>query len=93
MAAGLCSFIGFGLLEYWFVKTAPHAPYQGATHAIKWPAMTIYLTDAQQLETDTLFWGACCCCSQRSQPTCGSSCIQIRTLANSKQANVQVDLT
>lgn len=57
IAAGLCSFIGFGLLEYWFVKTAPHTPYPGATHAIKWRAMTIYLTDAQQLETDTLFWG------------------------------------
>jgi hypothetical protein len=55
--AGACSFLGFALLEYWFVKTASQTPYLAATHAIKWRATTIYLTDAQQLETDTLFWG------------------------------------
>jgi hypothetical protein len=57
MAAGLCSFAGFGALEYWFVKTAPQTPYSGGAHAIKWNAATIYLADAQQLETDCLFWG------------------------------------
>jgi len=47
----------FGFLEYWFFKTASNTPVSGATHAIKWHAKTIYLTDAQQLETDALFWG------------------------------------
>jgi hypothetical protein len=57
VVAAICSLLSFGLLEYWFFKTAPTAPVPGATHAIKWRAKTIYLTDAQQLETDTLFWG------------------------------------
>jgi hypothetical protein len=52
------SLLSFGLLEFWFLRTAPSNPGSGAIHAIKWHgASTVYLTDAQQLETDTLFWG------------------------------------
>jgi hypothetical protein len=57
VAAGICSFVCFAILEYWFVTTAPNTPVSGATHAIKWRTATIYLTDAQQLATDSLFWG------------------------------------
>jgi hypothetical protein len=57
VAAAICSLLSFGLLEYWFVKTAPTNPVFGATHAIKWSAATVYLTDAQQFEASTLFWG------------------------------------
>jgi hypothetical protein len=56
VAAAICSLLSFGSLEYWFFKTAPTAPVSSAPHAIKWSKATIYLTDAQQRETDTLFW-------------------------------------
>jgi hypothetical protein len=57
VAAAICSLLSFGFLEYWFFRTASSTPVSGATHAIKWHAKTIYLTESQQLETDTLFWG------------------------------------
>jgi hypothetical protein len=55
--AGVSSLLSFGALEYWFSKTTSIAPVLGAAHAIKWHAKTVYLTEAQQFETDTLFWG------------------------------------
>jgi len=55
--AGVSSLVSFGLLEYWFLRTATATPSLGATHAIKWHGATVYLTAAQQLETDALFWG------------------------------------
>jgi hypothetical protein len=55
--AALSSLLSFGLLEFWVLKTAPSNPGSGAIHAIKWHGATVYLTDTQQLETDTLFWG------------------------------------
>lgn len=55
--AALLSLLSFGVLEIWFLKTAPSNPGSGAIHAIRWHGATVYLTDAQQLETDTLFWG------------------------------------
>ena len=45
------------LLEVWFLKTAPANPVFGGIHAIKWHGTIVYLTDAQQLQIDTLFWG------------------------------------
>jgi hypothetical protein len=57
VVAAICSLLSFGFLEYWFLKTAPTNPVSGANHAIKWHTTTIYLTNAQQLETDVLFWG------------------------------------
>ncbi|MGO8913027.1 MAG: hypothetical protein ACLQDM_27395 [Bradyrhizobium sp.] len=55
--AALLSLLFFGVLEFWFFKTAPTNPSLIAIHAIKWRGTTGYLTAAQQLETDTLFWG------------------------------------
>jgi hypothetical protein len=57
LLAALLSLLSFGLLEFWFLRTAPSNPGLGAMHAIKWHGATVYLTDTQQLETDTLFWG------------------------------------
>jgi hypothetical protein len=51
------SLLSFGILEYWFLETAPSNPVFGAIHAIKWHGTTVYLTDAQQLKADLLFWG------------------------------------
>jgi hypothetical protein len=54
--AACLSLLSFGILEYWFLKTAPSNPVSGAIHAIKWHGTTVYLTDAQQLQADILFW-------------------------------------
>jgi hypothetical protein len=54
--AALLSLLSYGVLEVWFLETAPRNPGSGAVHAIKWHGTTVYLTDAHQLETDTLFW-------------------------------------
>jgi len=56
IAASL-SLLSFAVLEGWILKTAPTDPNLIATRAIKWRGTTIYLTAAQQLETDILFWG------------------------------------
>lgn len=55
--ASFASIVAYGILEVWFLKNAPTEPVAGAAHAIKWRGATIYLTDAQQLATDILFWG------------------------------------
>jgi hypothetical protein len=57
VAAAVCSMISCVLLEVWFLKTAPTTPVFGGIHAIKWHGTIVYLTDAQQLQIDTLFWG------------------------------------
>ena len=57
MTGAICSIIFYILLELWLLETAPTNPVLGATHAIKWQRTIIYLTDAQQLQTDLLFWG------------------------------------
>jgi len=51
------SLLSFGILEYWFLETAPRNPVFGAIHAIKWHGTTVYLTDAQQL-TATSYLGS-----------------------------------
>jgi len=55
--AAAISLLSFVVLEVWFLKTAPSDSGLIASHAIKWRETTVYLTAAQQLETDTLFWG------------------------------------
>jgi hypothetical protein len=57
VAAAFVSLIAYGTLEFWFLKSAPTESIVGATHAIKWRGATIYLTDAQQVTADILFWG------------------------------------
>jgi hypothetical protein len=57
VAAAFASLVAYGILEFWFLKNGPTKPVSGATHAIRWRAATIYLTDAQQVTADILFWG------------------------------------
>jgi hypothetical protein len=57
VAAAFVSLVAYGVLEFWFLKNGPTEPVSGVTHAIRWRAANIYLTDAQQLTADTLFWG------------------------------------
>jgi hypothetical protein len=56
VAAAFASLVAYAILEFWFLKNAPIEPVAGATHAIRWRAATIYLTDAQQVTADILFW-------------------------------------
>jgi hypothetical protein len=57
VAAAFASLVAYGILEFCFLKNGPTEPVSDATHAIRWRAATIYLTNAQQLTADTLFWG------------------------------------
>jgi hypothetical protein len=57
--AALCSLVAFALLEYWFFQTSPRSidPTLGAIYPMNWRKTTVYVTAAQHLETDALFWG------------------------------------
>jgi hypothetical protein len=57
VVAALLSIVSFGLLEFWFFKTSPGRPGVDAILPVNWHGTIVYVTAAQQLETDALFWG------------------------------------
>ena len=59
MVAALSSLAAFWFLEYLFFKTSPKLKNQalGAINPINWHGIIVYVTAAQQFETDALFWG------------------------------------
>lgn len=54
------SLLAFLCLEYWFLETSPKlsSPGLGAIYLINWHGTTVYLTAAQELDTNALFWGS-----------------------------------
>jgi hypothetical protein len=59
VVAALSSLAAFWLLEFWLFRTSPKLKNQalGAINPINWHGTIVYVTAAQQFETDALFWG------------------------------------